>query len=525
MSAMAEYLAQAATRKAQSGFCHWFDALLAALAAGDTVVASDQAVRCDGALMITHAQAVKGAVAPIVVWENQLWLHRIWQKERDLTRQLLARIHAPLRTLPEKLHLPESLKTEQRQAILHGLSHRLTIINGGPGTGKTYTIAQLVAAMAADNPALRIALAAPTGKAAKRMEESLRQALAQNDAQSEKMIAQLESAKTLHRLLAIARDGVAGYDHDNPLAADVVIVDEASMLSLELAQMLFSALKDEAILILLGDAHQLAAVEPGAVLHDLVAHPALAEAVVTLRGSSRFARESGIGQLAEKVLAGESENLRKQLRQWPDVRWRAPGRPLYDQLFAGYQSYFDALTSAESSPETLLACFDQFRILCASHYGPLGKSEINRQLRYRHLQAQGERFHERCFQGLPIMIVQNDYDNQLFNGDIGLCLDDGQGLEVYFPGREQPVALSRLNPQTLTDAYAMTIHKSQGSEFAEVALLLDNQQEKGLSRELLYTGLTRTKSALQLIADWDGVKRAIDSPARRTTGLGLFLEE
>mgnify|MGYP002754155400 CR=1 FL=1 len=572
------------------------DALQQAHDNGDTLIRlNDEQQRAADALATTPLLTDDDRIAPLTRRGDRLWISRNYQQEARLAAMIRARLHDTV--APEADNLPTNgLREEQQNAVRLARSHRLTLINGGPGTGKTYTIARLIRAEQEAAPKIRIALAAPTGKAAKRMEESLAAAGIKN-----------LPAQTLHRLLGIGMDGQARYHASRQLPYDIIIIDEASMLSLELAHALIAATATDTRLILLGDADQLAAVEPGAILHDLSHHPALQNHRITLRESQRFSTDSGIGQLAailngdggqhgERLLealapykkeqlplfcresdglrlqtagaktsadshpfpcvAGEGrgggvktsrsdntvtatsfdagqppvtdknaghKNLRSQNSGEKTIHWYpTPDANLYRALIAPYLPYLAQLQDPDANPQDLLNTYDQYRILCAGHHGALGTRRINAALRQLHQRAQGADTSLNYYHGLPLMILENDHAQRLYNGDIGICLEGDNGLQLHLPDHE-PVPLARLNPATLADAYALSIHKSQGSEYPHVALALDEHAERLLSRELLYTGITRSKGALDLYADVATLSHAADTPTQRSTGLAWHL--
>lgn len=444
-----------------------------------------------------------GANAPVIHQNGRYWLNTLFHQERELSERLRAKaLCAPYAHAPASP--PPSLNALQQQAWQHALSHRLTLINGGPGTGKTYTLANIVKSLQERHPKPRIALTAPTGKAAKRMSESpLLQGL------------NLEAAQTLHRLLGIGMHGKALYHATQLLPYDVVVVDEASMLSLQLAHALLQALSPESALILLGDANQLAAVEAGAVLYDLSLSEDLAPHRITLQASQRFDETSIIGQLARAVADGA------QFVQTLHAGWRQqalvyqPSAPSFAELTAPYQPYFDGLREGLPFDE-LMKRFDSYRILSTTHHGSYGVQNLNQQLAQQHkalcqLPAKMEPFH-----GQPILMTANDYRLGVFNGDIGLCLMNNGQLMLYLEERE-PIPMMHLNPAQYQSAYAMTVHKSQGSEYGHVALILN--EDEYLSRELLYTGISRAKEQLSLYASESALRYACAHPTERQTGV------
>ena len=485
---------------------------------------------------------------PLVRHGDRLWYYRNYQNEA----RLAAAIHARLATDGQSANAAApaadpNLRPEQQQAVALARRSRLTLINGGPGTGKTHTLAHLIAAELHEHPARRIVLAAPTGKAANRMEESLARATAHLPATAQDAVRRATGrARTLHRLLGIGTNGIPQYHAARHLPYDDIIIDEASMLPLELAAALFAATAPDTRLILLGDADQLAAVEPGAILHDLSHHPALQAHRITLHESARFTADSGIGQLAAILGSGETRGARLVAaleamtadsppsrrdeaqqhdtpQETPAIHWQpTPSANTYRDLLAPYGDYLALLQNPAADPQTLLAAYDQYRILCAGHHGALGTARINAALRLLHQRAHHLDTTHNHYHGLPLMILANDHRQQLYNGDTGICLDSPHGLQLHLPGRE-PVPLARLNPANLADAYALTIHKSQGSEYARVALALDAHSERLLSRELLYTGITRSKGALDLYAEAATLSHAADTPTQRSTGLAWHL--
>ena len=501
------------------------------------------------ATLATHGLIGDGSQAtPLVRHGDRLWYYRNYQNEA----RLAAAIHARLATDGQNAGAAApaadpNLRPEQQRAAALARRSRLTLINGGPGTGKTHTLAHLIAAELHEHPARRIALAAPTGKAANRMEESLARATAHLPAAAQEAVRRATGrARTLHRLLGIGTNGIPQYHAARHLPYDDIIIDEASMLPLELAAALFAATAPDTRLILLGDADQLAAVEPGAILHDLSHHPALQAHRITLHESARFTADSGIGQLAAILGSGETRGARLVAaleamtadsplsrrdkaqqhdtpQETPAIHWQpTPSADTYRDLLAPYGDYLALLQNPAADPQTLLAAYDQYRILCAGHHGALGTARINAALRLLHQRAHHLDTTHNHYHGLPLMILANDHRQQLYNGDTGICLDSPHGLQLHLPGREA-VPLARLNPANLTDAYALTIHKSQGSEYARVALALDAHSERLLSRELLYTGITRSKGALDLYADAATLSHAADTPTQRSTGLAWHL--
>ncbi|HAR76578.1 MAG TPA: exodeoxyribonuclease V subunit alpha, partial [Psychrobacter sp.] len=495
------------------------------------------------------------------------WLHRAWQAEFNLAKQINTILNQQITPLP--ISIPENLNPQQVKAINVANNNAFSIITGGPGTGKTYTVAQLVIALqqAAESggdkdksirfstDSASLALAAPTGKAAQRMQESLQAAIDAAD-----IDIQLQEAKTIHRLLGIGRTGKPRYDANNPLGEDIIIVDEASMLGVELANYLVSAVKPGARLILLGDANQLAAVDAGAVLADLCRIPRLQPIHVELTESKRFSADSGIGKLAYQINKAEADTqaIWQLLRQDEALNFQyvnmlqatmhtlskdkiknsLSNNKIISEISENYSNYLEKIKVLlgnpieKSMPESvkgtitsLTQTFNQFRVLTAGHNGEWGDHYINNYLTQWHLtELKLPLGQNTWFHGRPIMVLQNNYELGLFNGDIGFCLqtsDDRSRLEVFFENKTQGIAVNLLNEEVIATAYAMTIHKSQGSEFGHVAITFDNSHARLLSKELIYTAVTRAKNQVTIYSTKHALEKAVQTPTERHTGLAL----
>lgn len=371
-----------------------------------------------------------------LVWDGRrLFLRRYWDYERRVAADLLGRAGAgvPMDAALEARLAETFADPGQRQAARIALDRRLCLISGGPGTGKTTTLARLIGSMRERaGAALRIALAAPTGKAAARMGEALQQAGVAIDA----------PAATLHRLLGMRADG-GGFRHhrDRPLALDLLVVDEASMIDLSLMAHLLDALPAEARLILLGDRNQLAAVEAGAVFADLCASPRLADCVATLSTSFRFAGGSGIGRLAECLRTGDGAGAFALLRApADDLEWRPQDdrRALREAVAAGYRPYLEAVAAGLPAPR-LFEEFRRFRVLCAHR---------------QEVAALNAAMSQGAEAGTPLMVVRNDAPLRLHNGDIGLLLPDPADgrLKACFE-TDDPVAPLRWVPPARLPAH------------------------------------------------------------------------
>ena len=556
-----------------------------------------QCLRTSSMVAIADGSSLDLAPRPLVLdGEGRIYLHRYFDYERRLAASLMARVAAALPSAdcssPGAV-TPATTAPVDWQTLAAALAwrRRLTVISGGPGTGKTTTVVTLLARLLAQDPHLRIALAAPTGKAAARMLEALRHSATRLSPELRTRLPQ--ASYTLHRLLGVTADaGRFRHNADNPLPFDVVVVDEASMLDLALATRLIEAVPLTARLILLGDKDQLAAVEAGAVFAELSADPSLTPAciaalaqetatdpraiqpppplqvtplqdsVIWFCKSHRFPADSGIGRLAADINAGRGEAACTWMAApaaipdtTPTVRatvtWLTetadecpsslPVAPLpvrvQEAIVSGFGAYLQALRMPDMDRMAIFRAFDQFRVLCAVRESPRGVVAINRLVdQYlRRKLGYGEGVtHDPWYPGRPVMVQRNDYALKVFNGEVGICLPDEQGkLMVYFPGQDgidrgntgtfRAVAPLRLPAHD--SAYASTVHKSQGSEFATVLLLLPEQPSRVLSRELLYTGVTRATERVILAGSRSVFLAAVHNPTKRHSGLIARLRE
>ena len=424
---------------------------------------------------------------------------------------------------------------DQRAAAMAALQRRRVLISGGPGTGKTTTLASILALLVEQaqlaqpaNPglfdpqaqALKILLAAPTGKAAARMQDAMRAAKGRLPISAAIRAQMPETAQTLHRLLGARPQGggmVWRHDADNPLACDVLVVDEASMIDLALMARLLAALPPQARLILLGDRDQLASVDAGAVFADLCTAGA-----ATLNVSFRFGADSGIGQLAGMLRTGDADGAVRLLQaDTMDLNWSADaGR--HALVAHAVQRYADFIAQARAEPaDTLFDRFAAFRLLTPVRQGPLGVAALNAEIE-KGLLAQGlipARSH--WYVGKPVMIASNDYALRLFNGDIGICVADpvSGDLRIAFPSDEGARLLAPARLPAHETAWAMTVHKSQGSEFDEAALVLPDEQGELVTRELVYTAVTRARRSAAIWASEAALRAACTRRIVRHSGL------
>ncbi len=509
-----------------------------------------------------------GEGTPMILEGRRLYLQRFWQYEQQVARGVLARCRAadgPRRPAPGKPAAgaePETGDEDQRTAVHSALRRRFTVISGGPGTGKTYTIARIISLLqsVAEEERPRIKLAAPTGKAAARLQEALEAALAVGPDPTERgreaAPPTLPQAMTLHRLLGAAR-GRSRFLRDarNPVPADVVIVDEASMVDLALMAKLVQAVPSEARLILVGDKDQLASVEAGAVLADICfgltdaagptdrCPPGDSEsggsgdpdrdkgaAVVVLKKNYRSGDRSAIHRLGQAVNEGDGNGALALLQDGdhPQLSFRSldgnfdPATALAGPIESAYGPLF-----ADREPAEALRALTAFKILSPVRKGPLGVEALNqsveRQLKQSgriRLSSQGSPW----YAGRPVMVDRNDYGHDLFNGDIGITVVEneagGPRVRVAFPDEHQ--RMKYLAPEQLPaheTVYAMTVHKSQGTEFEHVLLILPDRDLPVLSRELIYTAVTRAKSSVTIWAREEIFKTAVRRRIRRVSGL------
>ncbi len=502
---------------------------------------------------VLHGSCLVSAdiTTPLVLWHGRLYLQRYYRYELRLAEQLKALAQAQC-TFPEYQaelvacfgQRPETdTETDwQRQAAEMALTRPLALISGGPGTGKTRTVARILGLLLlALGPDLQIALAAPTGKAAMRLKESISTSLAALPFSASIKEKIPTSACTLHRLLGVRRySSVFKHNHANPLPWDVVVVDEASMVDLAMMSKLVDALKPGARLVLLGDKDQLASVESGAVLADCI--QALPDNTVTLHKSYRFNLE--ISAFAQAV------NRNDSAAAWSMLSSDAPEatttkslqllqEPLPDFIVAQYIRYMEKVAALpggnnsrqEDDIRQLFQSLNRFRVLCAIRLGTGGALTLNRLVEQK-LAASGYPCQPGgWYPGRPVIILSNDYGLNLFNGDIGICLPDPSSqsatpgaLKVWF--EREDGSLKGYQPYRLPaceTVFAMTIHKSQGSEFAEVLVVLPTADTPLLTRELIYTAVTRARTRVLIASDQAIFNAAVKRTISRSSGLHEML--
>lgn len=521
-------------------------------------------------------------VPPFVLDGPRLYLRRYWQQEQAIAVRILSRLAgvrpsretAAIRETLDRLFGPTMADDEpdwQKIACSLAVRHPFSIITGGPGTGKTTTVVKFlmlsqILAIRAGLPPPRIRLCAPTGKAAARLKQSIRGQIAalltQFDLAYPTLAESLpQNVDTLHRLIGVRPNQARPTHHEaNWLAADIVVIDEASMIGLELMARTLAALAPDTQLVLLGDRDQLASVEPGAVLGALCAHagaqvlydaetcawirqttgfalePAtepgsrLDQATVTLRYSHRFGPDSPIGDLAHSVNSGNAAAAHRLLQADPP---HESLRLLFDDHRSSglAQLVVEVLAPwlrlAQSPPESagpsqddwarsIFAAHQQVQVLCALRQGPQGVIGLNvlieRALHRAGLLPAPRLGDEAWYAGRPVLVTRNDAALQLTNGDIGLTLpyraesDEAHTLRVAFLGDDPEAPIRWLNPHRLPPcdtAFALTVHKAQGSEFGHALFVLPSSPNPILTRELIYTALTRARNRFTLIGSVD----------------------
>jgi len=519
---------------------------------------------------LNNSGVVQGEELPVALplvldGAERLYLSRYWLAERELAASLHSRLSnvitddnsLPQTELLDQLfppHSEQAVPDWQRVAAVVAARQRLCVITGGPGTGKTRTVSRLLAVLQRQSTETqRIALLAPTGKAAARLLESLRAEVGELEKQGLSLELP-ETASTLHRALGY-QPGRSGFKHNAsfPLPFDVVLVDEASMVDLSLMHSLALALADDTRLILLGDRDQLASVEAGNVLGDIVgdAAPALysaeqraaladscagfdavnvlepsggmADAVVELQHSYRFDAQSGIGHFARAVNAGDAETACAigENPEYSDLAIINPqNTPLQTRLLATAVPAAIKVMQSETVEQALSESL-AFRVLCALYRGQFSVESVNQFIHAKLARLGHIKPNQQWYKGRPILITRNDPDTGLYNGDTGLVWPDDNGnvMAWFASGEKAVIAVAPGRLPVHQTCYGMTVHKTQGSEFSNVLLVLPKPPHHLLSRDLLYTGITRAKSTATIYGSEEAIREGCKTKRVRVSGL------
>ena len=524
--------------------------------------------------LVADGEDAPDADRPLRLIGTRLYLDRYWHEERDVAEDLLALagaddVHLDTAVLSDGLRrlFPGDADQRQRLAAAAAVLRPFAVVAGGPGTGKTTTVARIVAlladqAAATGNRPPLVALCAPTGKASARLQEAVLEEAARLavDEQTRRLLMGLQ-ASTIHRLLGWRRGSHSRFAHDrhNRLPHDVVIVDETSMVSLSMMARLVEAVRPDARLILVGDPGQLRSIEAGVVLADIVG-PAAERPYISARTRGRLASALhedvlaedpppdvrigdgivllervhrygvGVANLAEAIRRGDADRAVAALDEAPDeITWlpldaeetisgeavEAVRRPAVE---AG-RSMFEAARTG--SAHEALAALGSFRLLCAHRRGPHGVSTwTSRVESWLRAAAQGLDLGERDYIGRPLLITHNDYELGLYNGDTGVIVSNpDRGISAVFETAGRLVGVSPLRLDAVETVYAMTIHKSQGSQFRTAAVVLPPASSRILTRELLYTAVTRARTNLILLASEQSIRAAVGRPVARASSL------
>ena len=486
-------------------------------------------------LIAEPAQADDEPLRPLVLDGTRLYLQRSWWYETIVHDQLVQRAAATVdvtgdeatRILAQVFTGPADTVERQRDAVQVALTHPLSIIVGGPGTGKTWTIARLLVASEQRKRTggpLSVALAAPTGKAAARMTESVQAALG---------VDRFPPATTLHSLLGWLPGGRFRHGLDEPLPHDLIVVDETSMVDLPLMARLLLALRPSAHLVLVGDPYQLASVEAGTVLRDVVGPAAegvpvqsgapLAGHVTMLDRVHRFGEESAIAALADAVRLGDAERAIELFGADDTVRLVAPDDTA--GVTAVEECVVDAAVEVvraarRGDAAAGFAAATGIKVLTATRRGPGGLGDWSDRIEAGVVAKIPElAVYADWYVGRPVLVTRNDRLNRVANGDTGMVIADTNGPVVALVAGDEVRTLRPSRLREVETWWAMTIHKSQGSEFAHVVVSLPTRPSPILTRELLYTAVTRAKATLTVVGSEDVIRRAIDSPVARASGL------
>ncbi|MCV7298232.1 exodeoxyribonuclease V subunit alpha [Mycobacterium barrassiae] len=483
----------------------------------------------DAWLAAVRASPLVTGTPVLRLYGDLLYMDRYWLEEQQVCEDVLTLLSSSLPgTVPSLERLFPKGWEEQRAAAEVALTQSLTVLTGGPGTGKTTTVARLLALLAeqaslSGRPPLRIALAAPTGKAAARLLEAVQLEVDKLDAVDRDRLPELK-ASTLHRLLRSRPDNSSRFRHhrENRLPHDVIVVDETSMVSLTLMARLLEALRPDSRLLLVGDPDQLASVEAGAVLADMVDGLGAAR-IAELKTSHRFG--VSIGKLASAIRVGDTDEVVALLRAGGEhIEWLEtddPAEPLRKVTLPHALRLREAAILGDA--KAALSTLDEHRLLCAHRRGPYGVRFWNHQVERWLTDATGEPLWTQWYAGRPILVTANDYGLGLYNGDTGVTVLRENGLRAVVAAGAEPLEFATGRLSEVDTMHAMTIHKSQGSQADEVTVLLPLEDSRLLTRELFYTAVTRAKERIRVIGTEVSVRAAVQRRAVRASGLAQRL--
>ncbi len=527
---------------------------------------------------VLYESAVVGRPAdftPLILDENRLYLQKLWTQEQELGKNLIKLAEQPVEEIDLK-RLSEGLKRVfppdktdevnwQKIAAIAAVLQPFTVISGGPGTGKTTTVVRILALLLEQlkkDERWEIGLAAPTGKAAARLKRSIEDQR-QDLKTASSIIEQIpDETFTLHRLLgARLHSDSFKYNEENKLPCDLIVVDEVSMADQRLMNNLLKAMKSSARLILLGDKDQLASVEAGSVLGDICGQAencfsasfrtalkklhvtlpekhitknpsALTDSIILLERNFRFEKNGGIARLTSAIKKGEADEVSALLKNEKNLNIDLKSVKSFEEFWVKFKPFITDYfkTVRQGKPIRVLAeKLQQFIILCAHRRGPFGVNAINDAMEDR-LRKEGIIFGTgEWYEGRPVIIRSNNYQLRLRNGDIGICQkDENDEWAVVFPVLDETdeINVRKVHPGRLPQfdpAYALTIHQSQGSEYENVMLILPNKLSKILTRELLYTAVSRTRKAISIFAEEEIIKKTVSEKLARNSGLQELL--
>jgi exodeoxyribonuclease V alpha subunit len=480
--------------------------------------------------------ASQNEFTPMILDNDKIYLQRFYKAECDTAKLINSRnkISENINTSSEQLLellFPNEEDFEQKKAAELCLKQNFTVISGGPGTGKTFTVAKIIYLILCENPRASIYLCAPSGKAAARLNESLKNSFASIEKLCGYNIYNVNEdvrksflnlkASTIHRMLGAGKmHRRYTYGENNPIVCDALIADEASMINIIMMKRLLSSISLKSKIVLLGDKDQLSSVEAGSVMADICDdNSGMSENIAILKRSWRFDDQSGIGKLALLIKEGKSDeacemlydNTNENLFAFEFDNTMSMKEQLHKYIVQGYKDYI-------SSPnQTKYENFLKFRILSPLRGGQYGVEALNSIaqdiLESENLIDTRNDFYE----NRPVIVNVNDYDSKLFNGDVGICMKTGTHIEILFPDSETKI--SPVQMPSHTTCYALTVHKSQGSEFEEVLLVLPDKYSELVSRELLYTAITRAKKKVIIAGSKDVLKKSIENSDKRISGL------